>query len=167
MVVVAGLGVRGSRSCVVCLLSREARRVIDLAAALGLAFLPLDIADVLGDGVEVGGAVDFGGDFTFGVLVCDAEAPPVAPEPPVPVSAWDRLSPTQRDIAHLVGEALTNQQIATRVYLSPHTVNYHLRQIFKKLGIASRVELARIAQERSVASSAARPAVPAADRSSW
>jgi DNA-binding CsgD family transcriptional regulator len=35
------------------------------------------------------------------------------------------------------------------MYLSPHTVNYHLRQIFQKLGIGSRVELARIVQERT------------------
>jgi DNA-binding CsgD family transcriptional regulator len=60
---------------------------------------------------------------------------------------WAGLTPTQRTVARLVSEALTNQQIARRMYLSPHTVNYHLRQIFQKLGINSRVELARIVQE--------------------
>jgi DNA-binding CsgD family transcriptional regulator len=64
-------------------------------------------------------------------------------------SGWSCLSKTQRTVAWLVSQALTNQQIARRMYLSPHTVNYHLRQIFLKLGISSRVELARIVQERT------------------
>ena len=54
---------------------------------------------------------------------------------------WNLLSDREREIAGLVGQALTNRQIANRVNRSPHTVNYHLRQIFRKLGVASRVEL--------------------------
>ena len=46
----------------------------------------------------------------------------------------------------MVGHALTNQQIAKRLHLSTHTVNYYLRQIFRKLGINSRVQLARLTQ---------------------
>ncbi|OLB66105.1 MAG: hypothetical protein AUI10_03815 [Actinobacteria bacterium 13_2_20CM_2_72_6] len=61
---------------------------------------------------------------------------------------WAGLSQTQRAVARMVSQALTNQQIARRLQLSPHTVNYHLRQIFRKLGINSRVELARITQEQ-------------------
>jgi transposase len=38
---------------------------------------------------------------------------------------------------------MTNRQIAKRVHLSAHTVNYHLRKVYKKLGIKTRVELAR------------------------
>ncbi|MEK8169959.1 helix-turn-helix transcriptional regulator [Streptomyces sp. M19] len=38
---------------------------------------------------------------------------------------------------------LTNRQVAQRVHLSPHTVTYHLRRICGKLGIRSRIELAR------------------------
>ncbi|MFC7979803.1 LuxR C-terminal-related transcriptional regulator [Streptomyces cinereoruber] len=56
---------------------------------------------------------------------------------PVLTAAEDR-------IAHLVAEGLTNKQVAGRVSCSPHTVNYHLRQIFRKLGVTSRVELARL-----------------------
>jgi DNA-binding CsgD family transcriptional regulator len=63
-------------------------------------------------------------------------------------AGWAHLSSKQRVIARLVSHALTNRQIARRLYLSPHTVNYHLRQIFRKLGIGSRVELARIVQQR-------------------
>jgi DNA-binding CsgD family transcriptional regulator len=54
------------------------------------------------------------------------------------------LSVREREIAELAGQALTNQQIAGRLNRSPHTVNYHLRQIFQKLGISSRVELAAL-----------------------
>ncbi|WP_433262591.1 LuxR C-terminal-related transcriptional regulator [Actinosynnema sp. CS-041913] len=61
---------------------------------------------------------------------------------------WQRLSEPERDIARLVGAGLTNRQVAKQLFLSPHTVNYHLRGIFKKLGISSRVELARLAHEQ-------------------
>lgn len=60
-------------------------------------------------------------------------------------SGWDLLSEQERRIAGLVGRALTNRQIANRIGRSPYTVNYHLRRIFRKLGIASRVELASLA----------------------
>ena len=60
-------------------------------------------------------------------------------------AADDSLTEQERRIAGLVGSGLTNQQVARRLYLSPHTVNYHLRTIFRKLGIVSRVELARFA----------------------
>jgi DNA-binding CsgD family transcriptional regulator len=61
---------------------------------------------------------------------------------------WAVLSDRELQIAELVGQALTNQQIAHRVSRSPHTVNYHLRQIFRKLGLASRVELASLLRGR-------------------
>ncbi|AGL18882.1 LuxR C-terminal-related transcriptional regulator [Actinoplanes sp. N902-109] len=61
-----------------------------------------------------------------------------------PAVDWSVLSPREREVAELAGRALTNVQIAHRVGRSPHTVNYHLRQIFQKLGIASRVELAAL-----------------------
>lgn len=62
-------------------------------------------------------------------------------------TGWHSLNDMERTIAHLVNQSLTNRQIAKRVFLSPHTVNYHLRQIFRKLKIKSRVELARLTQE--------------------
>jgi DNA-binding CsgD family transcriptional regulator len=68
-------------------------------------------------------------------------------DPEIGRTGWASLSPTQRSIAWLVRDALTNQQIARRMFISPHTVNYHLREIFRKLGINSRVELARIVQQ--------------------
>ncbi|MEU0507388.1 helix-turn-helix transcriptional regulator [Nocardia sp. NPDC005998] len=50
-------------------------------------------------------------------------------------------------IAQLVVLGLTNREVAQWVARSPHTVNYHLRQIFRKLEINSRVELARLLTE--------------------
>jgi DNA-binding CsgD family transcriptional regulator len=60
-----------------------------------------------------------------------------------PVAGWGSLTDTERKVAELVGRGLTNSQVATRMFVSPHTVKFHLRQIFRKLGIGSRVELAR------------------------
>ncbi|MEU7867602.1 helix-turn-helix transcriptional regulator [Dactylosporangium sp. NPDC049140] len=68
--------------------------------------------------------------------------------PPLPTTGWEALTEQERQIAVLVGRALTNQQIATRIGRSRHTVNYHLRRIFHKLGIASRIELASLAKAR-------------------
>ncbi|XVV05153.1 helix-turn-helix transcriptional regulator [Actinosynnema sp. CA-248983] len=64
-------------------------------------------------------------------------------EPAEPSQAWDTFSGVERAIARLVAEGMTNRQIATRVRLSPHTVNYHLRGLFRRLGISSRAELVR------------------------
>jgi DNA-binding NarL/FixJ family response regulator len=60
--------------------------------------------------------------------------------------AWETLTPQELTIAALVHQAMTNQQIANRMYLSKHTVNYHLRRMFKKLNIYSRIQLAGLAQ---------------------
>ncbi|MFF3988460.1 LuxR family transcriptional regulator [Streptomyces sp. NPDC001797] len=60
-----------------------------------------------------------------------------------PEAGATALSDVERTVARLVGEGLTNQQVAFRLRRSPHTINYHLRNIFRKLGISSRVELAR------------------------
>ncbi len=64
-----------------------------------------------------------------------------------PATGWDSLTETERVISGLVSEGMSNQQVAQQMYLSVHTVAAHLRQIFRKLGISSRVELARLAIE--------------------
>lgn len=66
-----------------------------------------------------------------------------------PVSGWDSLTDTEREIARLVARGLTNPQVAARLYISPHTVKFHLHQVFHKLDVGSRVELARSAAENS------------------
>jgi len=51
-------------------------------------------------------------------------------------------------VVSLVAQGATNREVAERLYLSPYTVNSHLRHVFAKLGIRSRVELARLAAVR-------------------
>jgi DNA-binding CsgD family transcriptional regulator len=58
------------------------------------------------------------------------------------------LTSAELAVARLVAEGMTNREVAERLFLSPHTVNSHLRHVFTKLGINSRVELARLARLR-------------------
>ena len=51
---------------------------------------------------------------------------------------WAAITPAELAVARLVADGLTNRQIAERLFLSPHTVNAHLRHVFTKLGITSR-----------------------------
>ena len=62
----------------------------------------------------------------------------------VPVTGWESLTKTERAVSELVAQGLSNRQIAGQMYVSVNTVAFHMRQIFRKLNIGSRVELARI-----------------------
>jgi len=66
-----------------------------------------------------------------------------------PTAGWHSLTGTEHAVACLVAEGLNNNQVAARMYISRHTVAYHLRQIFRKLSITSRVELARLVIEQA------------------
>jgi DNA-binding CsgD family transcriptional regulator len=65
-----------------------------------------------------------------------------------PVCGWESLTDTEHNVADLVAQGLTNRQVAGRMFLSPHTIDFHLRQIFRKLDISSRVDLTRQVVER-------------------
>jgi DNA-binding CsgD family transcriptional regulator len=62
-----------------------------------------------------------------------------------PEAGWNSLTGTEEKVARLVARGLTNRQVASELFISPHTVGFHLRQIYRKLSIQSRVDLARIA----------------------
>ena len=58
-----------------------------------------------------------------------------------PASGWASLTPTERDVVRLVSEGLANNDIATRLFVSPRTVQTHLTHVYTKLGLTSRVQL--------------------------
>jgi pimeloyl-ACP methyl ester carboxylesterase/DNA-binding CsgD family transcriptional regulator len=56
-------------------------------------------------------------------------------------TGWDALTPAEREVAVLIAAGMTNGQVATRLHISPHTVDGRLRRVFAKLGVGTRVEL--------------------------
>ncbi len=68
-----------------------------------------------------------------------------------PSSGWASLTPSELDVVRLVGEHLSNLEIASRLFVSRSTVKSHLLHIFSKLGIDSRSELAAEAIKRGIA----------------
>jgi DNA-binding CsgD family transcriptional regulator len=61
-----------------------------------------------------------------------------------PARGWESLTRTEQAVARLVAEGLTNGAVARQLYISPHTVNTHLRHIFAKLDVPNRVALAAV-----------------------
>ena len=59
-----------------------------------------------------------------------------------PATGWDSLTPTEYRVAALAAEGLTSRQIGDRLYVSTFTVGSHLRHVYQKLGINSRLQLA-------------------------
>jgi DNA-binding CsgD family transcriptional regulator len=66
-----------------------------------------------------------------------------------PKLGWESLTDAELQVARLAAAGYTNGGIADRLFISPHTVNTHLRHVFDKLDIRSRVELTRIVEHHS------------------
>ena len=64
--------------------------------------------------------------------------------------SWPELSASEVAVVRLVATGATNREMGEQLFLSPHTVNAHLRRIFAKLGIRSRVELAHLTAQRDI-----------------
>ncbi|WP_155770075.1 LuxR family transcriptional regulator [Mycobacterium asiaticum] len=65
-----------------------------------------------------------------------------------PSAGWASLTPAEHDVVRLVSEGLANKEIATKLFISPRTVETHLTHVYTKLGLASRVQLAQEATRR-------------------
>jgi DNA-binding CsgD family transcriptional regulator len=66
-----------------------------------------------------------------------------------PKLGWESLTDAELEVARLAAAGYTNRGIADRLFVSPHTVNTHLRHVFDKLEIRSRVDLTRIAERHA------------------
>ena len=63
---------------------------------------------------------------------------------------WQSLTPAEREVVRLVGQHLSNPEIAARLFVSRSTVKTHLVHIFAKLGVSSCSELAAVTLERQL-----------------
>ena len=70
------------------------------------------------------------------------------------------LRPREREILALLADGLSNKSIARRLSLSPETVKWHLRNIYRKLAVGSRTQAVRWAQRHAAARPAAQPGDP-------
>lgn len=106
----------------------------------------------------------------FGTSEARTEAEQTSPARSAARDAWGTLSASERHIAEMVGDGLSNAEIASRLALARSTVYGHISSIYAKLAISSRIQLERLVeQQRScdgdrVASAAERGVPPTPHR---
>jgi non-specific serine/threonine protein kinase len=76
--------------------------------------------------------------------------PPKVPSEPAASAYPSELSAREVDVLKLVARGMTNAQIAKELFISPRTVNAHLRSIYHKLGFSTRAEATRFASEHDL-----------------
>jgi DNA-binding CsgD family transcriptional regulator len=67
-----------------------------------------------------------------------------APLRPPADARTHQLTPQELQVALVVARGATNKEAAAALFLSPKTIDFHLGRVYRKLGIRSRVELARV-----------------------
>ncbi|MEB3982827.1 LuxR C-terminal-related transcriptional regulator [Mycobacterium sp. 663a-19] len=133
---------------------REAARLFGAAAAIrertGVVRFKLWVAGYeasVGELRNAMGQADFESAWAEGAALSTEEAVAYAKrgrgERKRPATGWASLTPTERDVVRLVSEGLGNSDIATRLFVSPRTVQSHLTHVYTKLGLNSRVQLAQ------------------------
>ena len=65
----------------------------------------------------------------------------------------DALNERELEVLQLLAQGARNKEIAARLFIVPRTVEYHLANIFGKLGVSNRTEAARMAMERGLVTS--------------
>jgi DNA-binding CsgD family transcriptional regulator len=158
-------------------LSADARLTVQLGAALGHTFTGTELATMAGrapaalvpvveEAVTAGLLVPHGEHLGFrhdtvraaveasitaaSFAALRHQAATVRPGPVLRTAALlTDLTESELRVARLAAAGSTNREIAGRLHVSPHTVNTHLRHIFDKVGVRSRVGLARIMAERA------------------
>jgi transcriptional regulator of acetoin/glycerol metabolism len=61
---------------------------------------------------------------------------------------WNSLTEAELAVADRISSGMTNREAAAELFLSPHTIDFHLRKLFRKLDVTSRVELTRVVLEQ-------------------
>jgi DNA-binding CsgD family transcriptional regulator len=106
-----------------------------------------DVEDTTATARNALGGNDFDAAWSEGAALSTVEAIAYAQrgrgERKRPSSGWASLTPTELDVVRLVSEGLGNKDIASRLFISPRTVQAHLTHIYNKLGLTSRVQLAQ------------------------
>ena len=133
---------------------REAARLLGAAEAIGQRMRVVRFK-VWDDGYEASvtalrdalGEQDFDAAWAEGAALSTEEAIAYAQRDrggrKRPTSGWASLTPAELDVVRLVSQGLGNNDIATRLFVSPRTVQSHLTHVYTKLGLRSRVQLAQ------------------------